>query len=296
MICQSDGDSTSDDLASTLGREITVTLDRWSLGHLGLEDLLVAGVIIVVGVVAAWLASRVTRRIARRHVGAKRAAIAATGPALGSTIATFAVALALEVLGFGLAPLLVLLLLLIAVILVLRPLMTNLSSGLLLQLRSALADGDIVMTNDVLGTVHEINARTVVLDTSDGRRVHVPNGTVLESTIDNYSTIGRRRSSFDLTVDASVDLGRVVAVVTRAVGACDGVLSEPPPEVQARAVVGPFVVLRAYVWHLPPLAEGRAVVDAGVRAVVAACAEDGIELTGPNWMAIASPGGRIDLA
>lgn len=286
MIRQSDGGGTNDDLASQVGREISVTIDRWSLGQLGAKDLILAAVVLAVGGCAAWLASRVARRVARRYEGAQRAAIAATGLALGSTIATFAVAVTLEVLGFSLAPLLVLLLLLVAIILLLRPLMTNLSSGFLLQLRRALAAGDVVLTNDVLGTVHEINARTVVLHTSDGRRVHVPNAVVLDSTIDNYSATGKRRSSFDLTVDASVDLDRMITTVERVVRDCDGVLGDPPPEVQAREIVGPFVVLRVFVWHLPPLAVQRAVVDACVRAVLSACAADGIELTGPNWIAM----------
>jgi hypothetical protein len=66
--------------------------------------------------------------------------------------------------------------------------MTNLSSALLPRVRGALAAGDLILTNGVLGTVHEINARTVVLDTSDGWRLHVPDSHVLGGTIENYSS------------------------------------------------------------------------------------------------------------
>ena len=60
---------------------------------------------------------------------------------------------------------------------------------------SALDVGDLVMTaGGVLGVVHEITTRTVVIDTSDGRRVFVPNSDVLNDTIINYTALGRRRA------------------------------------------------------------------------------------------------------
>lgn len=286
MIRQSDGegDDTSGNLVSEVGNEIKVTLDRWSVGQLGVGDLIVATAVIVVGAVLAWLASRLAKRIARRYEGAARTAIATVGLLLGSSVMLLAVAVALEVLGFSLGPVLVLILLVVVALLLLRPLITNLSSGLLLQVRGALSAGDLIRTNGVLGTVHEINARSVVLETSDGRQVHVPNSDVLNDSIANYTALGRRRSSFDLMVDGSVELERVVATVERAVRAVDSVLRDPPPEVQASGIVGPLIVIRVHFWHPPTLSAERATVDRCVHAVVLACKAEGIALDGPNWM------------
>lgn len=285
MLRQSDGDNTGGGLVSEVGNEIKVALDRWSVGQLGLADVLVAGAVLLVGGLSAWLASRLAKRLARRRDGVARAAIATTGLLLGSSIVLFASAIALEVLGFSLGPILVLILLVVAALLLLRPLMTNLSSGLLLQARAAIAAGDLVLIDDVLGTVREINARSVVVESADGRTVHIPNSNVVNETIENFSALGRRRSSFDVTVDVATDLDRVVEAIEQVIASADGVLDEPAPAVDVVGVVGRFVVLRVLVWHAPELVVERATVTAAVRGVVAGCAEQGISLSGPDLLA-----------
>jgi small-conductance mechanosensitive channel len=286
MLRQSDGDSTSDDLLSEVGNEVKVTLDRWSVGQLGVSDLIVAGSVVVVGGLLAWLASRVAKRIARRRDGAARVAIATIGLVLGSSIMLLAIAIALEVLGFSLGPILVLILLVVAALLLLRPLMTNLSSGLLLQVRGSLAAGDLISTNGVLGTVREINARSVVLETADGRQVHVPNADVLDGAIENYSALGHRRSFFDVTFESTVDIDRATAAIGRAVGAADGVLDDPAPSVWPRGVVGRFVAVRVFIWHAPTIDAELEAVAGAVRAVVTACRDEGIALDGPDVLAL----------
>lgn len=299
MIRQSDDAGTNDagtndDLVSRLGSEITVTLDRWSAGQLGIEDLVISGVVVLVGGLAAWAVSGIARRVSRRYDGVARTAIATGGLLAGSSVALLALALCLEVLGFGIGPILVLVLLVVAGVLLLRPLMTNLSSGLLLQLRGALAPGDLILTDEVLGVVHEINARAVVLDTSDGRRVHVPNSQVLANKVENYSKIGRRRSDFSLAIDSSADRERAMVVIHEAVRDREGVFHDPPPEVRVVGVLGTSLVIRVMVWHEPTLERARAVVDECLRSAVAACESEGIDPTGPHWVAVADHvGGRF---
>jgi small conductance mechanosensitive channel len=280
----SSSDSSGGDLASDLGDEIRVTLDRWSVGQLGVDDLLIAAGIVAVGAFLAWLSSRIAKRLARRSDGPVRAAIATTGLLVASVLMLLAGSLALEVLGFSLGPILVLIIVLVVVVLLLRPILTNLSSGVLLQVRGALEAGDLVRTNGLLGVVHEINARTVVLDTSDGRRVHIPSTEVLGDTIENYTTLGRRRSSIDFMVSATDDLDLVMATVSAALMEIEEFLGDPPPEVQRVRLVSEFVVLRAYAWHEPSTAAQRSAVDAMATATVSSLAAIGVQLGGPQLM------------
>jgi small conductance mechanosensitive channel len=280
---QTDDDGSGGGLVSDVGDEIKVTLDRWSTGQLDFGDLMIATAIVTVGALLAWLASRIAKRMARKHEGAARAAVATAGILVASLLILFAVALALEVLGFSLGPILILSLLLVVAVLILRPLITNLSSGVLLQVRGAIEAGNLVRANGVLGVVREINARSVVVDSSDGRRIHLPNTQVLAERIENYSTLGRLRSSFELMVSATVDLDVVTATLMSAFDDLESVLDEPRPEVQVVRVAGNLVVLRAYVWHEPTTAAARTVVDEAARSALAELEAAGVQLDGPQW-------------
>jgi len=286
VLRQTNSDSDQGDLVSSVGDEIKVTLDRWSVGQLGLTDLVIAGAIVVTGVLLAWIASRVAKRFARRTDGAARAAWATGGLLVATLIMLLATSIALEVLGFGLGPILVLVLLVVIALLLLRPLVTNLSSGLLLQVRGALEAGDLVRTNGTLGVVEEINARSVVIDTSDGRRVHIPNNDVLNDTIENYSSIGRRRSEIEFAVDATTDRERVLAVTAESLAEASGVLDDPPPEAMLVRVTGPFLVIRAQVWHGPLMSDARHAVSEAIRTILDGLAAADIDVDGPPWMVL----------
>ena len=122
--------SSDGDLVSDVGTEIKVTLDRWSVGQLGLGDLVAALGVVAAGFVVAWLLRRLIRRGARNMSGAALVATGTVGKLAGAFVHLLAAALALEILGFSLGPILILILIAIVVLLLLRPMITNLSSGL----------------------------------------------------------------------------------------------------------------------------------------------------------------------
>lgn len=292
MIRQSNGGSSdgssggSDDsgggLVSDLGTEIKVTLDRWSVGQLGLTDLIAAGVVIVAGFVVAWLIRRLIARGTRHMSGTALTATGTIGKLVGATVHLLAAALALEILGFRLGPILMLMLIAVLAVLLLRPMITNLSDGLLLQLRGALDQGDLVQTGGVLGVVREITTRTTVIETSDGRRVHVPNTDVLNDVIVNYTSFGRLRSSFEIMVSADEDLKLVVATMRLALAEVGAIHNDPQPNVFVTRIVGRLAAVRTQVWHPPSLAARRTACDEGLRAVVTDLRAAGIALDGPT--------------
>lgn len=292
VVGQAPEPSDGEDLASGVGREIKVGLDRWSVGQVGLVDLLIATAVVGVGVLLAWLARTVARRVGRRTSGAAHATFAVIGILMGSVCVLFAISIALEILGFGLGPILVLILIVVVGLLLLRPMMTNLSSGLLLQIRGALEAGDLVRTNGILGIVEEINTRSVVIDTSDGRRVHVPNTEVLDGTIENYTSLGRRRSTVEFLVEATLDVDEVATTVCARLGDVDHILSEPCPQVLIDRVVGALVVLRCDVWHDPPKASARLAEHDTITTVLDVLEELDVMLGGQSIVVLGDGGSR----
>jgi small conductance mechanosensitive channel len=287
VIRQSSGDSSNEEsggsLVSDVGTEIKVTLDRWSVGQLGFSDLIAAAAVVAAGFAVAWVLRRLMRRGARKTSGVALTAVGTLGKLVGASVHLFAAAIALEILGFSLGPILILILIGVVVLLLLRPIITNLSSGLLLQLRGALDTGDLVLTTrNVFGVVHEISTRTTVIDTSDGRRVHVPNSDVLNDVIVNYSTLGQRRSSFEIMVRYDEDLSTVMSTMRLALTQVDAIRTDPRPEVQVVRVLGRLVVIRALVWHHPSQQAQRYALDESIRVVLADLQAGGISLDGPT--------------
>ena len=79
-------------------------------------------------------------------------------------------------------------------VLALRGIADNFAASVVLQARHPIALGDEIESGDFVGVVTELNGRSVVIRTVDGRTVHVPNGEILQERLVNNSTHGARRS------------------------------------------------------------------------------------------------------
>lgn len=285
----SGGSDSGNDLISDLGNEIRVTVDRWSAGQLGLSDLVAAGAMIAGGFFLAWLARRLVQRAGRNFTGPALTAVGTVGQLIGGAIVLMATALALEMLGFSLSPILILILIVVVALLLLRPIITNLTSGLLLQVRGALDVGDLVeIAGGVVGVVNEITTRTVSIDSSDGSRAHIPNSDVLNGVIVNYSTRGAWRSGFDLTVRFDEDLDLVISTIRLALAQVPEITNDPPAEVQIARVTGRLITVRSLIWHEPEQAARRTALDASIRAAIGDLRLAGIELDGPTLLELES--------
>ncbi|GAB3181076.1 mechanosensitive ion channel family protein [Telluribacter humicola] len=93
----------------------------------------------------------------------------------------------------------------------------NFMSGIFLSFRHPLRVGDLVKTNDYFGVVIEINLRDTVLRTLQGQRVIIPNKEVFQNSIENFTTLGRRRMDLTVGVSYGDDLRKVKDITIRAV-------------------------------------------------------------------------------
>jgi small-conductance mechanosensitive channel len=267
-----------DGIADSVGDELTVTLDRWSAGEVGLADILAAASVAVLALLSAWIVRRVARRFGGAEAGVGREVAAGVGRLVSIGIWLFAVALVLEILGFGLGPMVTLLVLAAIAVLFISPIITNMSTGLLLQVRGVFGLGDLIESHDVVGTAEEITSRTVVIHTADGRRVHIPNTDVLNGTITNYTALGGRRSALELRVAASVDLDVLAAAVRRAAITSEQVMRDPAPDVLIERLEGSRLILSVRFWHPPTLDGETAARDTLARAILSEFLADGLHL------------------
>ncbi len=132
----------------------------------------------------------------------------------------------------------------------------NFLAGILLLLRRPFRPGDEIAALDFAGTVEDVNLRTVVLRTYDGRRVHLPNGNVLSSPIVNESAFPVRRSELLVGVAYAADVARAADELRRAAEQVPGVVADPPPEAYAFQFGASSVDLCLRFWHASSTAEG----------------------------------------
>jgi small-conductance mechanosensitive channel len=210
-------------------------------------------------------AARVAERVARTFVALTALAIAMN--LVGVNVGWFAVTIALVIL---------------MLVLVLRPLISNLAAGLLLETRPSFAVGDEIATNGHRGKVVGITARSTVLRTRDWTRVHIPNTEVLSDAIVVITAFERRRSSIELEIEYPADVDFATNVLIQAAQRVDGVVSEPPPYVRAVGFGTGTYVLSLRWWHRPDLVSGSTTLDGVVRSVKSSLDEAGILLPSPE--------------
>lgn len=225
-------------------------------------------VLAVLTLLATWLATRYARRAAlaatARIKGLHPQVRDAVVRAVHYLVLLAGIGVALGFLGAQTQPILTVVVVVgIVLVLTVRGLADNFGAGIVLQTRMPVVVGDEMAFGSWVGTVKELNNRTVILETYDGVRVHVPNSLVISEPLVNGSTPGARRSEVEVRLadlrDDETD------GVLLAVSAVAGVLPAPPPDVLYVAADPARTTLRLRFWHAPT--EGTAVSSAIVAAL-----------------------------
>jgi small-conductance mechanosensitive channel len=241
----------------------------------------------VLTVAAGWLLARIVRRGLRRYLKrwpelpvyitnyAARAA--------GWLIMFVAIVYALSLLGFDMAPVVIgMLIVIVVVILSGRSMLEDFGAGVILQTRAPFRAGDQISTLEHLGTVEKLTARAVEILTLDGERVYVPNNTVLNNPIVNYTEHGARRTVEEVGVRYGTDLDRAQRVLLDAIASVSRVLEDPAPEVLAEEFDDSSIDFEVHYWHDPEILAGLRVRDEVTRAINRSLKEAGIVIAFPQ--------------
>ena len=119
----------------------------------------------------------------------------------------------------------------VAVGLALQGALSNLAGGIMLMIFKPFHVGDYVEASGASGTVKEITLFYSVFLTPDGKRVSVPNGSLMNANVTNYSSEKRRRVDVPFPCARTEDPERIRALLTGAMEGCGLVLTDPAPTV-----------------------------------------------------------------
>lgn len=183
--------------------------------------------------VATWLIARLARMLVQKAVGrtstqghvdlliARGAGglvwLAGTMVALSEVGMSFSAALAtvgLASVGIGFA---------------LQGVLSNLFSGIILLVQHPFTIGDQIRVGDQEGVVENIRVRDTQILTYDGRRVFIPNKTVFDSPIINYSATPTMRIDLRVPLEGGQELAVERKHALEAMMDCDDILQQPEP-------------------------------------------------------------------
>ncbi|GAA1410223.1 mechanosensitive ion channel domain-containing protein [Oerskovia paurometabola] len=212
-------------------------------------------VLALLAVLGAWLLSRLARR-GVRALGARTKGLSPQVLAVAERVVHYAVllvgiGLALAFLGFRTEPILgAVIVVVIVAVLALRGIADNFGAAIILQTRTPVRLGDEIESLDWTGVVKELNGRSVVIATVDGREVHLPNAAVLGAPLVNHSVHGARRSTVEVRLEDARP-GEIATTVLPAVVGAHGVHRHPAPDALTIAAEPTRTTVHVRFWHAP---------------------------------------------
>ncbi|MDZ7716934.1 MAG: mechanosensitive ion channel family protein [Balneolaceae bacterium] len=94
---------------------------------------------------------------------------------------------------------------------------SNFIAGVILSIRHPFGIGDIIETNDIYGTVEILNLRNTIIRTPAGQIVYIPNKSVFENPLQNFTSSGERRIDLSCGVSYGDDLEKAKKVAIEAI-------------------------------------------------------------------------------
>jgi len=235
-----------------------------------LGSLVTALMLLAVGVSAARLVSRLLARMLARRTTAHPGAIAAARALLFYALCALVVLLALKV---SQVPLSIFAVaggaLAIGVGFGSQNILNNFISGLILLIERPVREADIVQLDgpeQVSGVVRNIGARSTRIVTGENVELIVPNSTLLEKNILNWTLSNNEiRASIDVGVAYGTPLQNARDLLLEAAGEHGLVLNSPAPVVLCDEFDDSAIRLRMYFWMRIRRAFERRTVESDLR-------------------------------
>lgn len=236
----------------------------------------------VLAVVGGWIASHFARKgmltLGRKAPGISDTMVDIAARLVQYVLIFLGVGIALGFLGASIQPVLaVTIIAAVVIVLVLRGVADNFAAGVLVQSRQPVKLGEEILfegpDGPLTGIVKDLNGRSVIVTTADGRTAHVPNIKLLSDILVNDSRHGARRSEVQVRVARADgrELATVVDLLADAAAQAEGVHARESVHVLIREISKERWIVRLQFWHHPL---HGATVTSGVIATVATALDE----------------------
>ena len=124
----------------------------------------------------------------------------------------------------------------------------NVAGGIMLLIFRPFNVGDYIVAGNEAGYVRSISLVYTVITTFDNRRISIPNGTLMNSTISNNTSENLRRVDVSFDIAASEPVDRVEQTIMKVIDASEIALEKPEPEVVPASTVTDGLRYAVRVW------------------------------------------------
>jgi small conductance mechanosensitive channel len=231
-------------------------------------------VLAIVVMVIAWILSRLARRgvvgVLGRVQGVSPDLRALAGRLTHYFVLLIGFGVSLTFLGAPIQPILsAAIIVAVVAALALRGVADNFAAGVIIQTRRPMQLGDRIEALGHQGVVQEMNGRSVVIETADGRSVHLPNAKVLDNPLVNSSTNAARRTEVQVHTPGTDDIDGTIEGVLAAAAQARGVLAEPAPVAIVRSIDHDNITMIVRIWHDPEPGAATVAVSEAIRLIYA---------------------------
>lgn len=136
----------------------------------------------------------------------------------------------------------------LAIGLALQGTLQNIAAGLMLLILRPFSVGDYISNAAVAGTVNEIDLFTSELTTYDGIIIVVPNSSLWNTPITNYSRMNSRMHDFSVRISYDSDIQQAYKLLKESIADQKGVLDNPEPVLFVAELAENAVVLSCRYW------------------------------------------------
>ena len=136
----------------------------------------------------------------------------------------------------------------LAIGLALQGSLSNFAGGILIVLFKPFKLEDVIEAQGEIGTVKEIQIFNTRLLTANNHTVYIPNGSLSNGVIKNYTQEGIRRIDLTIGVDYNSDLKQVKEVILDVLSKNELVLKEPAPTVLVMQLADSSINLAVRPW------------------------------------------------
>ncbi|MCQ2598366.1 MAG: mechanosensitive ion channel family protein [Treponema sp.] len=125
---------------------------------------------------------------------------------------------------------------------------SNIISGIFVLTEGTIKIGDFISVGDVSGVVDNVNLLSVRVHTLDNQMVRIPNSTVINSNLTNFSFHSKRRFTFSVSIAYEMDMEKALEALNKAPTLCPTVLQDPAPAAWFDGFGDSGICMTAAVW------------------------------------------------